>query len=197
MHVTPEANILGSIPADEHLAMHWLLPLHYFYERRNASLPKIQFIDGAEMPNGDRQLLVHEKDMTPTLADHHGSVLGLQVLDKEANIDFMMRLVILRRHDNLLPVECGAIAIHLEHFEPDVQAMVQDCRVPLGGILQELNIPHYGRPRGFFKIEADELIANALGEDVGQVLYGRCNELCDPEGYTLADVVEILPQTLG
>lgn len=196
MHDTLENMSLGSIPEDEHLAMSWLLPFHFFYERRDLDIPDLQFIDGDDMPDGDRQLLVHENDMTPTLTDHHGSKLGLQLLDKEANDLFMMRLVILRRHDNLLPVECGAIAIHLEQFDPEIRDMIQACEIPLGAILQEFNIPHFGRPRGFFKLEADDLVANALGEEPGQVLYGRCNELCNPEGFTLADVVEVLPQTL-
>lgn len=196
MRVMPEQTALGAIPDDPHLALHWLLPLHFFYERRGMDLPRLDFIEGVEMRDGDRQLLVHEKDMTPTLTAHHGSKLGIQVLDKEVSEGMILRLVILRRHDNLLPVECGAIAIHLEHFEPEIQDLIRDCQIPLGGILQSEKIPHYGRPRGFFELEADELIANALGEDVGQVLCGRCNELCDPEGYTLADVVEILPQSI-
>ncbi|MFT5467475.1 MAG: hypothetical protein ACI8UO_002579 [Verrucomicrobiales bacterium] len=191
----PEQNALGTVPEDSNLALHWLMPLHFFYERRGLELPGLDFIDGAEMRDGDQQLLVHENDMTPTLTEHHGTELGIQVLDKEVSEAMILRLVILRRHDNLLPVECGAIAIHLEHFEPEVRELIRDCQIPLGGILQTHEIPHYGRPRGFFQLEADELIANALGEDVGQVLSGRCNELCNPEGFALADVVEILPQT--
>jgi len=181
---------------DHSLRLHWLMPLHFFYERRNLDLPPIDFIDGDSMPQPDRQLLVHQRDMTPTLTQFHGSELRLEVLDKEVGSDYLLRLVILRRRDNLMPVECGAIGIHLHRFEPEARALIEEGRVPLGAILHSHNVPHYGAPRGFFQVEADELVANALGEQEGELLYGRCNELSFPDGEAFADIVEILPRSV-
>jgi len=170
------------------------MPLHYFYERRDLDLPPLDFIEGPTMPEPYRGLLVHEKDMTPTLAAYHGSDLSLEVLDKEFNNDYLLRLVILRRKDTLMPVECGAIGIHLNMFDPVPRRMIEEGRIPLGGILQQQAIPHYGSPRGYFQTAADEIMANALGEEVDEILCGRCNELSFPDGYAFADIVEILPR---
>ena len=52
MHDTLENMSLGSVPENEHLAMSWLLPFHFFYERRDLEIPDLQFIDGDDMPDG-------------------------------------------------------------------------------------------------------------------------------------------------
>ncbi len=192
MHAIPDHAVLDIRPE---VALSWLMPLHFFYERRNLDLPPLQFIDGSAMPEPDQELLVHERDMTPTLAKYHNSDLSLEVLDKECSGDYLLRIVILRRRDNLMPVECGAIGIHLNMFEPGHRNLIEDGRVPLGGVLEQESIAHQGSPRGFFQVCADEIIAHALGEEVDQRLYGRCNELSFPDGYAFADIVEILPST--
>jgi hypothetical protein len=46
---------------------------------------------------------------------------------------------------------------------------------------------------GFFRVEPDELIANALELPAPVSLYGRQAVLCDPENRPLSQVVEILP----
>ncbi len=192
MPAMPEIREAASV--DGALALHWLMPLHYFYERRNLDLPPLDFVDGEDMPEIDRELLVHERDMTPTLEHYHGSELRLEVLDKEQSEDYLLRVVILRRRDNLMPVECGAIAIHLNMFDSPARELIEEGRIPLGGVLQQQNVPHFGRPRGFFRVQADEIMAHALGEDVGTTLYGRCNELSFADGMAFADIVEALPK---
>ena len=42
---------------------------------------------------------------------------------------------------------------------------------------------------------ADELMADALGQGINEVLYGRCNQLLDESGAVFADIVEILPRS--
>ncbi len=185
---TPAAAVDGS------LALHWLMPLHYFYERRHLDLPPLAFVEPEDMPEMDREMLVHDRDMTPTLEAFHGGELRLEVLDKEQSDNYLLRIVILRRRDNLRPVECGAIGIHLDMFNSPARELIEEGRIPLGGVLQQEAVPHFGRPRGFFRVQADEIMAHALGEKVGAMLYGRCNELSFPDGVAFADIVEVLPK---
>jgi hypothetical protein len=170
------------------------MPLRYFYERRHLPLPEIRFVEPRALPEPERRLLVHDRDMTPTLAAHHGSELRLEVLDLDRSPGYLLRLVILRRRDNLKPVECGAIGIHLGGFSPRVRELIEAGVIPLGGILAAEAVPHSGAPRGYFELVADDLVAHALGAKVGQRLSGRCNELSFPDGEAFADIVEILPQ---
>ena len=48
--------------------------------------------------------------------------------------------------------------------------------------------------RGFSGSVLDELISEALKEDYCMKdLYGRCNELTDPDGFVFANIVEVVP----
>lgn len=175
------------------LALYWLMPLRFFYERRGLPMPPIRFLTNTLPPEPQCTLLVQEGDMTPILTRYHGSPLGLEVLERETGQNYLLRLVNLRRLDNSRAVECGAIGIQLSRFAPGPRARIEAGEVPLGDILHQEQIAHRGNPRGFFEIRADALIASALGEDEGTVLYGRCNELSFPDGISFANVVEILP----
>lgn len=175
------------------LALYWLMPLRFFYERRSLPMPPIRFLADRSPPEPQCSLLVQQGDMTPILTAHHGSPLRLEVLERESGQNYLLRLVNLQRQDNLRAVEFGAIGIQLSRFAPGPRCRIEAGEIPLGDILQQERIPHRGAPRGFFEIEADPLIARALEEREGAILYGRCNELSFPDGISFANVVEILP----
>ncbi|HRX56692.1 MAG TPA: hypothetical protein P5016_19420 [Verrucomicrobiales bacterium] len=175
--------------------LHWLMPLHFFYERQGQSLPEFTFLGGKEMPYPYRSMLVHENDMTPTLAAFHHSRLCLEVLQREQSGDYLLRCVILRRETDGLPVEFGAIGIHLGGFSPGVRRLIEDGQIPLGGILGEHKVEHHGSPSAFFSVIADDLTSSALIQPPGTLLYGRCNQLLDADGLAIADIVEILPRS--
>ncbi len=66
---------------------------------------------------------------------------------------------------------------------------------PLGALLGEYAVEHYGRPAAYFSVPADERIARSLHQRPGEILYGRCNQLLDRDGIVFADIVEILPRS--
>ena len=171
------------------------MPFHFFYEKAGLELPDFTFLEGGEMPYPYRSLLVHTNDMTPTLAAFHHSKLYLEVHKHESNDEFVMRLVSLHAASSNKPVEYGAIAIQLGGLPEDVRDEVIAGEKPLGGILGEYAVEHRGSPGAYFSVPADGFIANALRQESGDVLYGRCNQLLDREGVVFADIVEILPRS--
>ena len=175
-------------------ALHRLMPLHYFYEKRRLPLPDFRFLERAEMPYPYRSMLVHENDMTPTLAAFHHSKLYLEVHEHDHTDGYLIRLVTLHTASNDTPVEFGAIGIQLENLSAKVRDLIVEGRAPLGGILGEYQVEHTGSPTAFFSVPADQLIAGSLRQDLGEVLYGRCNQLLDSTGMVIADIVEILPR---
>ena len=175
-------------------ALHRLLPFHFFYEKADRPLPDFCFLEKAEVPYPYRSMLVHENDMTPTLAAFHHSNLYLEVHQHEKADNFLMRLVTLHAKTTDEPVEFGAIGIQLENFPAEVRDLILEGESPLGGILAEYNVSHAGSPVAFFSVPADELIADALDQEIGEILYGRCNQLLDDTGMVIADIVEILPR---
>ena len=190
MHATPDPEQASGVRAEQ---LYDLMPLRFFYARDGIARPEFRFIDGGDMPEPEKELLVHDTDMTPKLSEYHGSELGIRVFDKEWNDDYLLRLVVLETIAEKRIVEFGAIGIHVESFPEHVRDLIRECKRPFGGILNEEHMPHHGKPGAFFEVRADERISNALQEPLGTVLYGRCNQLVDNDGLALADIVEILP----
>lgn len=145
------------------------------------------------MPEPQKSLLVHERDMTSTLAGFHESPLTLDVRTRELNGDYLLREVILRRADDGVPVEYGAIGIHLDKFEGPIRDKIANGEAPLGELIRTHVVDYRSAPRSFIRVMADGHMASALGVAEGGVLYGRSNELTDVGGIAFADIVEVLP----
>ena len=170
-------------------------PLDDFYAMAKRELPDIEQIEGEEMPQPYRQLLVHTDDMTPTLEKFHDERIYLNVISRQTRGDFYFREVILLTQRTRTPVEFGAIKINLALFPQPARRLILEEQEPLGTILAESKILHASRPKAFLKIQADPFIKGALQLRGKQVLYGRRNTLFDPQQRALAEIVEILPPT--
>ena len=153
--------------------------------------PTVEPVEPDAIPEPQRSLLVHERDMTGTLEKFRGQPLRLRKIRVQQTEDWLHRRVVLLAGDE--PVEFGAIRIHIALLEGEALEEVLEGRLPLGGILRAHSIPYVCRPLDYFSRRSDALTeeAFALGEDT--VLYGRFASLERPDGEILAEVVEILP----
>jgi hypothetical protein len=176
--------------------MDLLYPLSEFYAEAGAPLAFALPIDGAAMPEPYRSLLVHERDMTPTLEEAYGGPVELRVLKYSQRDGVFSRQIVLIGPDGGI-VEFGAIKIYLERLTPAAAAKVVEMKLPLGTILKIEGVAHSSHPAGYFEVRSDALIGAALGLDTSRLLYGRRNELLDAAGETLARVIEILPPNPG
>jgi len=172
-------------------------PLDEFYVRAGLPLPPITAISGADVPEPYRGLLVHARDMTPTLESAYGGTIHLRVLDRSIACNVLSREVVLVPEGSTAPAAFGVIKINLEHFSEPARALVMECREPLGTILRRHAVTHSSQPELFFRAEADTLMCRALQLTEAHPLYGRRNVLRNSEGQTLAQVVEILPPANG
>lgn len=172
-------------------------PLDEFYARNGAKpLPPMQAIDAGLLPQPYRSLLVHENDMTSTLENFHGDRVHLKVHARELQGDSYLRAVLLELDETSKPVEFGCIRIYLKQFPPSAREAILRAYRPLGGILREFEIDYLSRPKAFLRVASDPLINELLHLKGAHVLYGRRNTLSDPNGNTLAEIIEILPPTL-
>jgi hypothetical protein len=157
-------------------------------------LPEAKQVAPSEIPEPYRRLLVHNRDLTPTLEAAHGSKLHLRVLRYAVSDDVVTRLVVLvPDKDEKSGVSMGAIRIFLQHLPPAAKASVLGLREPFGAILQRNRVVHRSRPVAYFSVRPDALIADALGIEGSPILYGRRNTIWNSGGEPLAEVVEILP----
>ena len=168
-------------------------PLDEFYALAKRELPSIEQIEGDEMPEPYRALLVHTTDMTPTLEKFHDERIYLNVVSRHQRGDFYFRESILLTQRTRTPVEFGAIKINLALFPAAARRLILEEQEPLGTILGDFKLAHTSRPKAFLRIHADAFIKAALQLSGEQILYGRRNTLFDVQQRALAEIVEILP----
>lgn len=148
---------------------------------------------GADLPQPDRSLLDHDRDMTSTLATHHGSALRVEVLRCRTESGLYLREVFLRTVGADKIVEYGVLAVALAAFSAEARAVIEAGRTPLGAILHQFKIPFVSAPIGFFTAGAASLAATPFTLPAGAIASGRFNRLATPAGETLAWIMEILP----
>lgn len=167
--------------------------LERIFAERGIYPDAFQWIGGDDVPMPYRDLLVHDRDMTSTLANFHGSELGLKVLNVRREPNEYAREVILYAKDSGKAVEYGAIDMHLEHFRPEERQAIVEQGEPLGSILNRMEHPYRNAPCGFFSILAPSICQQEYRCEADAVLYGRYNQLFSSDDKELASIIEILP----
>ena len=170
----------------------WASLLGFFYSREGIPFPQLTRLKGEELPEPQRSLLAHSRDMTPTLEKFYGRTLGITVLQRLLEERTYLREVTLNLDGDNRPVEYGAIRIFLNHFPLRAQTLIREERCPLGKILEIEGIPHVGWPQAFFRVAPDAHMASMLRLESACPLYGRRNVLLDGERRLLAEVLEVL-----
>jgi chorismate-pyruvate lyase len=170
-----------------------LYPLNEFYDQLGLPLPAVVRVEDRHVPEPYKSLLVHKRDMTPTLAGFYDRGIQLRVLRHSLRRDVFSREIILLLEGDEMPVVFGAIKIYLERFPVEARRLVLEMKQPLGTILQTQGIVHASRPEAYIQVTADATINGALGLTGSHRLYGRRNGLWNESQQALAQVVEILP----
>jgi len=147
-----------------------------------------------KIPDEERNLLVHHNDMTSTLSKFHDSDLYIEVLNNQFNDNYLLRMVVLKKTKDNKPVEFGAIGINLSSLDNSMVNEINVGRKPLGKLLEQYSVNYMSNPRAYFEIEIDDYISKILCSEIGTITYGRCNEITDSQGFTIADIVEVLPK---
>ncbi len=170
-----------------------LHPLNEFYRTSGRTLPRHQAVIGDQIPEPQRSLLVHHRDMTSTLEQFHGRSIHLEVISVEIHGNVLHRQVVLLLDGTDEAVEFGATRVHLNRFPEPWRSDIVASRRPLGGILNASRQPYTSRPSAFLRVESDEFLQRALRLAFPASLYGRQNTLRTPEGLEIAEILEILP----
>ena len=152
-------------------------------------LPRIP-VAPEEVPAPYHKLLVHPRDMTSTLAEHHGTEIHLDVLAMREEDGEITRTVLLLADGK--PVEYGWITIQLDVFSDTARDSIREGRLPLGAIMEQDGTAYRCDPHTYFRVEPDAALRELLATGHSP-LYGRVNRITTTDGTIIADVVEILP----
>jgi chorismate-pyruvate lyase len=173
-------------------ALDLLYPLSLFCQSGGHPLPSYEAIDGADVPEPYRGLLVHRGDMTSRLEAFHGGSIVLEVLHREHTADAYRREVVLRINDGGLPVEYGAIEICLDAFPEEVRQLIVEAHLPLGGLMNRYHVNYRSEPRAFIQLGSDPVMRRIFKTPGAQIFFGRSNVLLGADGEILARIVEVL-----
>jgi hypothetical protein len=172
--------------------------LDEFYEDLAVRPPlEAAVVEPADIPQPQRQLLVHYQDMTSTLQNHFGEPIALRVLDRKLDHDYYLRHIVLETAGSGRPVEYGAIRVHLPSLDESARNEVLEGRTPMGKILNGRRLIYRCCPGAFFRLFSNTIIEQSLRLAAPEWLYGRCNCLSGAQGRTIAEVIEILPPEAG
>jgi chorismate-pyruvate lyase len=175
------------------VAVPFIYPLDDFYAAAGMPLPQMERIEGEQVPEPYRGLLVHQKDMTPTLQAFHGGDIHLRILSSDSRGDFYFRQVVLQMDGSDKQVEFGANKVSLQLFPAKARHLILEEHLPLGRILKDCQISHTTQAKAFFRVEPDDYISKVLGLNERVPLYGRRATIYDPQKRPLSEIVEILP----
>lgn len=165
----------------------------FLREACGIDVAELRPVAGSNLLQPARSLLDHDRDMTSTLATHHGSALRVEVLRCRTEGGLYLREVFLRTESTDKIVEYGVLAVALAAFSAEAHAAIEAGRTPLGAILHQFKVPFVSAPIGFFTADAASLASTPLALPPGATASGRFNRLATPAGETLAWIMEILP----
>jgi len=135
--------------------------------------PPVEYIDGEDMPQPYRDLLVHEHHMTVTMEAFHGGPVNVRVLDFRQDGSRYSRKIVLASRDTGKIVQFGIVRIDLDVTTPEVRAAIVARQTPLGRILIEHNVLRRIEPTAFLRIHAGSEQMAWFGLTEPSTLYGR------------------------
>jgi hypothetical protein len=171
---------------------HWAALLEFANGPSQARQLQLTTLARDEVPPPYRDLLVHSRDMTPTLEQFYGELLELRPLRRQHDNANYRREVTLNLRATGRPVEYGVIQINLTRFSPAAAQLIIEAEKPLGAILASQAVAHMSWPLNFFRLESNSHLTEALHLDGPCTLYGRHNLLLDGLRRLLAEVIEVL-----
>jgi chorismate-pyruvate lyase len=169
-----------------------LHPLDQLMPLADGPLRDLRAIDPADIPRPYRELLVHTRDMTPTLEGFHGDRIELDTLRTVREPEVYLREVVLRLVGDGRGVEHGASRIHLNRFPEAMRDEILDAHTPLGTLMASFGIDHVCRPTRYVRLEPNRRLQDSLDLKQPVTLYGRQNVVSSPTGESLYEVMEIL-----
>jgi hypothetical protein len=183
------------VPTDHPVLAQRVPEVFWNFLRDDCHLPASVFNlqRGPELPEPARQLLVHSRDMTSTLATYHESLIRIEILQCREKDGFYLREVFLRTLANGTIVEYGVLAIELAQFSDWQRDIIRAGQAPLGGLLHRFEIPFVSTPIGFFALAGSDLANTPLATTSNVTCHGRFNRLARESGEPLAWILEILP----
>jgi chorismate-pyruvate lyase len=177
----------------QELSKSLLWPLNLFCAHYSRELPDLTPLFEQHMPEPYKQLLVHKRNMTPTLESYHNGTIHIERINVMPGDEETTREVVLRMDEDEEAVEYGASRVFLRTLPKEAVRLIEEGKIPLGTLLRTCQCRHTAQPSGYFKIRPTPFFAGIFDTTGVSHLFGRRNSLVALDGNTIAEVCEILP----
>ncbi len=143
-----------------------------FYERPQ-ELGTFEPMLAADVPQPYRRLLAHNKHMTVTVEEFHGSKVDVKVLATRRDNGFYSRKILLTRQSDGLVVQFGIPRLNMSYLDEEVRREIESETKPLGRILIDHNVLREVQFAGLWKIQPGPDLGRMFGLSAPQTVYGR------------------------
>lgn len=165
-----------------------------FYERPE-ELGIFEPVSAASIPQPYRRLLAHNKHMTETVEQFHGSRVDVQVLQTRRDEGFYSRKILLKRQSDGQVVQFGIPRLNTAYLDEEVRREIESETKPLGRVLIEHNVLREVQLVALWKIQPGPDLCQMFGLAVPQTVYGR-TALIYCNGEPAIELLEIItPQS--
>ena len=156
-----------------------------------SSLDAFHEITGSEMPEPYHKLLVHQRHMTVTLAEHFGISPNLYVMSEQRHGDAYSRKIFLTAGNKSDSIELGVVRMDLSRLRQTVAEEILRKRSPLGAILTAHHILRRIEPRHYLLFPKGSPVLRWFGHPNCGPFYGRLGTIhCND--HPAIDVLEIV-----
>ena len=136
-------------------------------------IEQAEHVPSASTPEPYKQMLVHDKHMTVTMEDYHGSSVDVRILDRKLEDDLYSRKILLLKAGTDQVVQFGIVRFNFHYVTPEVRDEIIEGKTPLGRILINHNVLREIDLGAVLRIKAGPALANYFQMETGGVTYGR------------------------
>ena len=127
----------------------------------------------AEVPQPYRRLLAHNKHMTETVEQFHGSQVDVQVLATRRDNGFYSRQILLTSRNDGQVVQFGIPRLNMAYLDEEVRREIESETKPLGRVLIEHNVLREVQLVALWKVQPGPELCRMFGLTVPETVYGR------------------------
>ncbi len=143
------------------------------------------------MPAAYRKLLDHHHHMTVTVERYHGSLVDVQVLERQMTETHYARKILLARQSDGHVVQFGIVRLNLHFLAEDVRQEILSERIPLGRVLIEKKVMRKIRLCGLWQVAPGPDLQQLMHIEPGKITCGR-TAMIDCDGQPAIELLEIV-----
>ncbi len=136
-------------------------------------IERAEHVPSASTPEPYKQMLAHDKHMTVTMENYHGSPVDVRILDRKLEDELYSRKILLLKTGTEQVVQFGIVRFNFHYVTPEVRDEIIEGKTPLGRILINHNVLREIDLGAVLRIKAGPALAEYLQMETGGVTYGR------------------------